>query len=191
MKKVLKKFYGKNKALFLDRDGVINKNYGHVYQINKFHLIENIEILVKKANVNEYKVIVVTNQAGIGRGLFSNYDFQKLTKYMKLVFLRKNCFIDAVYHCPYHPTKGIGKYLKNSYCRKPNPGMLLKAQKDFNLDMDKSIFIGDKISDIKAGKNALVKTNILFNLKKSKKKNKRKFNFIEINCLSEAFKFIK
>ena len=97
---------------------------------------------------------------------------------------------DAVYHCPYHPSNDVGKYLGHSYDRKPNPGMLLKAQKDFNLDMAKSIFIGDKISDMKAGNNALVKTNILFNKDKNQNQNKSSGNFIEINCLKEALNYL-
>ena len=176
-----------NKALFLDRDGVINEDYGHVYQINKFHLIENIENLIRKANENHFKVIVVTNQAGIGKHFFSEDDFYAIINYMKDLFFKKNCFIDAVYHCPYHPTEGIGKYLKNSNDRKPNPGMLLRAQKDFNLDMRKSILIGDNMSDIEAGKNASVKTNILFD--KNNNEIKRG-DFIKINSLYEALEYL-
>lgn len=143
---------------------------------------------------NDYKIIIITNQAGIGKELYSIDDFQKLTKYMKSIFLKDNCYVDAVYHCPYHPTKGIGKYLKESFDRKPNPGMLLKAQKDFNIDMDKSIFIGNKMSDMEAGNKALVKTNILFNKKENtnakNNKNKNLFNFLEINYLTEAIKYL-
>ena len=178
----------KNKALFLDRDGVVNKDYGYVYQINKFHLIDNIQTLIKQAKVSSYKIIIVTNQSGIGRKFFSNEDFLKITQYMKDLFLKDNCHIDAVYHCPYHPSEGVGEYLKDSYDRKPNPGMLLKAQKDFNLDMNKSILIGDKMSDIDAGRNALVKTNILFN--KNKNKNRKLNSFLEISCLTEALKYL-
>lgn len=180
------KFKNKNKALFLDRDGVINEDYGYVYEISKFHLVDNIQTLIKQAEISGYKVIIITNQAGIGRNFFSNNDFLKITKYMKELFLKDNCNIDAVYHCPYHPTEGVGEYLKDSYDRKPNPGMLLRAQKDFNLDMNKSILIGDKMSDIDAGRNALVKTNILFNKNKNRKLN----SFLEISCLTEALKYL-
>ena len=100
MEKLTQNFIIKNKALFLDRDGVVNIDYGHVYQIKKFHLIENIQTLIKKANKFDYKVIIVTNQAGIGKQLYSEDDFQKLTKYMKLLFLENDCYVDAVYHCP-------------------------------------------------------------------------------------------
>jgi len=182
------KFKNKNKALFLDRDGVINEDYGYVYETNKFHLVDNIQTLIKQAVISGYKIIIVTNQAGIGRKIFSKNDFFKITKYMKEIFLKYNCNIDAVYHCPYHPTEGIGQYLKNSYDRKPNPGMLLRAQKDFNIDMDRSILIGDKISDIEAGIKALVKTNILLN--RNKVKNKKFSDFIEIHSLIEALKYL-
>ena len=184
----IKKFKTKNRALFLDRDGVINEEYGYVYQINTFHLIDNIQTLIKQTKVSSYKIIIVTNKSGIGRKFFSNEDFLKITQYMKDLFLKDNCHIDAVYHCPYHPSEGVGEYLKDSYDRKPNPGMLLKAQKDFNLDMNKSILIGDKMSDIDAGRNALVKTNILFN--KNKNKNRKLNSFLEISCLTEALKYL-
>lgn len=187
MKELKKKISKKNKALFLDRDGVINEDYGHVYKNSEFDLIDNIHILIKEANLHGYKVIIITNQAGIGKKLFTKKDFDKLTDYMKDLLLKKNCYIDAVYYCPYHPTEGVGKFLKNSIYRKPNPGMLLKAQKDLNLDMNKCILIGDKMTDIEAGKKALVKTNILFN---KKKKYTELGNFIEINCLTQAIKYL-
>lgn len=190
MSKNFKKTSKQNKALFLDRDGVINEDYGHVYQVEKFHLIENIHTLINAAQKNGYKIIIITNQAGIGKKLFSSDDFKKLTKYMKNILLAYNCHIDAIYHCPFHPSKGIGKYLKDSYDRKPNPGMLLKAKKKFNLDMNESILIGDKISDIQAGNKSLVKTNILFNKKKKKYKKNNLYKFIEINSLTEALKYL-
>ena len=175
-----------NKTIFLDRDGVINYEVNYLHKISDFKFINGTFDACQSFLKLGYKIIIITNQAGIGKGLYSNDDFQKLTKHMKDLFLRHDCHIDAVYHCPFHPTEGVGIYLNDSYDRKPNPGMLLKAQKDFNLDMNKSIFIGDKISDIVAGNNALVKTNILFN----KNKNKKSHNYIEINCLIEALKYL-
>ena len=181
----------KNKALFLDRDGVINKDYGYVYEKNKFDLIDDIKILIKAAKEKEYKIIVVTNQAGIARGFFSENDFEKLTNYMKDIFSKDKCDIDAVYYCPYHSTEGVGKYLKDSIDRKPNPGMFLKAKKKFNLDMNKSILIGDKISDIEAGYKSSVKTKILFSSKKDNniKNINKKFKYIKINRLKDALKY--
>ena len=157
MLKMTKNYKSKNKALFLDRDGVVNIDYGHVYQIKKFHLIENIYTLVKEANNKKYKVIIITNQAGIGKQLYSNNDFQKLTSYMKTLFLKENCHIDAVYNCPYNPKEGVGKYLMDSFERKPNPGMLLKAINKWNININDSFFIGDSISDFNAAKKIRIK----------------------------------
>ena len=109
---------------------------------------------------------------------------------MKNILHTYNCNIDAIYYCPFHPSKGIGKYLRDSYDRKPNPGMLLKAKKNFNLDMNESILIGDKISDIQAGNKSLVKTNILFNKKKKKYKKNNLYKFIEIYSLTQALKYL-
>ena len=111
----IKKFKTKNRALFLDRDGVINEDYGYVYQINKFHLIDNIQTLIKQAKVSRYKIIIVTNQSGIGRKFFSNEDFLRITQYMKDLLLKDNCHIDAVYHSPYHPVHGLGIYKKDDF----------------------------------------------------------------------------
>lgn len=180
----------KNKALFLDRDGVINKDLGHVYKIKDFKLIKNIEVLIRKANKKFYKIIIVTNQAGIGKQLYTEEDYKKLTKYMKFILAKKKCYIDGVYHCPYHPKEAVGNYLMDSFDRKPNPGMLLKAKKDFNLDMKKSIFIGDKLTDMEAGINAQVKTNILFNCNYKIKISKISCNFFQIKCLKEAIKYL-
>lgn len=178
----------KNKALFLDRDGVINIDYGHVSKIKKFDLIKDIDTLVIEAISRDYKIIVITNQAGIGKGLYSLEDFHILNTHMKSVFKSKKCNIDAVYFCPYHPKDGIGHYLKDSFDRKPNPGMLLGAEDDFNIDMNKSIFIGDKLSDVNAGMAASVRTNILFN--EYKRAIDLPQNCEEIFTLSEAINYL-
>lgn len=151
-----------NKALFLDRDGVINIDFGHVYKVEDFVFVKDIEILIKDAINKNYLIIVITNQAGIGKGLYSVDDFNKISQYMNECLLEKDCFIDDIFYCPYHPSDGIGKFLKDSNDRKPKPGMLIKAQKKYDIDMTKSVLIGDKISDIEAGVAAGVKTNILY-----------------------------
>ena len=150
------------KALFLDRDGVINIDYGHVYKIEDFIFIKDIEILIKYAMKKDYLIIIITNQAGIGKGFYSVNDFKILTQYMSNSLSKLGCNIDDIFYCPFHPTEGIGEFLKDSNDRKPNPGMLLKAQKKYKIDMNQSLLIGDKISDIEAGISAGVKTNILF-----------------------------
>jgi D-glycero-D-manno-heptose 1,7-bisphosphate phosphatase len=152
-----------NKALFLDRDGVINHNYGYVHTIEKFDFIDGIFDLARTAHQLNYKIIVVTNQAGIGRGLYSEEDFLHVTKWMNNKFIEKDAPITDVLFCPYHPTEGIGHYKKDSEDRKPNPGMILKAIKLHNIDISNSILIGDNSTDINAGKSAGVFINLLFN----------------------------
>lgn len=150
----------KNKALFLDRDGVINVDKHHVYKIEDCEFIEGIFDLCRQAKRKGYKLIVVTNQAGIAKGIYTEEDYFKFRDYVHAEFEKQGCPIDAEYYCPYH-IEGQGKYRKDSEDRKPNPGMILKAAKDFNIDLSQSILIGDKESDIEAGKNAGVATNIL------------------------------
>lgn len=149
-------------ALFLDRDGVINKDIGYIYKTEDIIFIEGIFDIVKIANKANYKVIIVTNQSGIGRGFFSEKDFEKLMVWMKNEFIANDCFIDDIYYCPFHPTLGRGKYLRKSNFRKPKPGMLLKAKIDHNIDMQKSILVGDNESDISAGQSAGLKNLIYF-----------------------------
>jgi D-glycero-D-manno-heptose 1,7-bisphosphate phosphatase len=145
-------------ALFLDRDGVINVDHGYVCKTDDFHFLEGIFELVAEANRVGYWVVVVTNQAGIGRGYYSEADFHTLTAWMKLRFVEHGAHIDAVYFCPFHPEHGIGEFRRDSNCRKPAPGMLLEAGLDLGIDFEKSIFIGDKSSDMEAGRAAGVST---------------------------------
>lgn len=150
-----------NKALFLDRDGVININYGYVHIKENFEFIEGIFDLVREARAANYLVFVVTNQAGIGRGYYSEEQFHELTAWMCREFDRHQASIDKVYYSPFHPTQGLGKFLKDESTRKPGPGMLLAAQQEFCLSLADSILVGDKVSDIQAGVAAGVGTNIL------------------------------
>ena len=141
-----------NRALFLDRDGVINHDAGYTSTIDNFHFIDGIFDLCRTAKQSGYLLIVVTNQAGIGRGYYSEKDFHTLTKWMYERFEAEGAPLTDVYYCPYHPECGIGSYKKDSFDRKPNPGMLLRAAKMHGLDLNRSIMIGDKDSDIQAAK---------------------------------------
>ena len=151
----------KSQALFLDRDGVINVDTGYVHTIEAFKFIEGIFELTHLAHTKNYLIFVVTNQAGIGRGYYSEKDFNQLTSWMIKKFSNRNVPIQKVYHSPYHPVHGVGFYKKDDEMRKPKPGMIKIAQKEFNLDLDASVLIGDKQSDIEAGKAAGVGKNIL------------------------------
>lgn len=148
-------------ALFLDRDGVINIDRGYVYRIEDFEFIEGIFDLCRIARELGYLIIVVTNQAGIGRGYYTEQDFLKLTDWMCDVFKRNGAVIDGVFHCPYHPRHGVGQYKKESADRKPAPGMILQAVKKFDVDVTQSVLVGDKASDVEAGVAAGIGCNLL------------------------------
>ncbi|OOZ44765.1 D-glycero-alpha-D-manno-heptose-1,7-bisphosphate 7-phosphatase [Solemya velum gill symbiont] len=148
-------------ALFLDRDGVINVDHGYVYKPEDVEFVNGIFELVAEAKRAGLLVVVITNQAGIGRGYYSENDFHALMNWMKNQFVEQGGQIDAVYFCPYHPEHGVGHYRKDTECRKPNPGMILQAAQDLKLDLDRSFLIGDKSSDIEAGMAAGVGNNFL------------------------------
>jgi D-glycero-D-manno-heptose 1,7-bisphosphate phosphatase len=152
----------RDKALFLDRDGVINVERGYVHRPESFEFIPGIFELCRAAQSLGYLLIVVTNQAGIARGYYSEADFGALTDWMMDRFMEQNIEIARVYYCPYHPVFGVGEYQRDSPDRKPNPGMLLRAKSEWNLDMASSILIGDKASDMEAGGAAGVGTLIFF-----------------------------
>lgn len=136
-----------NRALFLDRDGVINEDYGYVHKIEDFHFREEIFDICTAAQKAGMKIVVVTNQAGIGRGYFSPEDFKLVTDYMLAHFESLSITINQVYHCPFHPCSGLGHYKKYSFDRKPSPGLLVKACRDHNINPSASIMVGDSASD--------------------------------------------
>ncbi|PIR32837.1 MAG: D,D-heptose 1,7-bisphosphate phosphatase [Alphaproteobacteria bacterium CG11_big_fil_rev_8_21_14_0_20_44_7] len=156
-----------HKALFLDRDGVINADYNYVHKISNFDFIDGIFELVRAANKKSYKVFVVTNQAGIGRGYYTEQEFLELTKCIEEKFAEENCEITKTYYSPNHPEHGIGEYKKECPDRKPNPGMILRAKAEFDLNLNDSILIGDRETDIQAAQNAGIRQKILFNQQNS------------------------
>ena len=176
------------KALFLDRDGVINVNHGYVFTIDDFDFIDGIFDLVLRAIDLNYLIVVITNQAGIGRGFYSEEDFHYLNDWMCNKFELIGANIDRVYFSPFHPTEGRGKYRKDDFSRKPNPGMILEAELDFDIDLKSSLLIGDKISDIKAGLSAGIGKNILLTPKGNY--NNSNLKFIQISSLEEASCFL-
>ena len=149
-------------ALFLDRDGVINVDRHYVCTREQFEFVDGIFDLCGGATRLGYLLIVVTNQAGIGRGLFTEEDFRQLTDWMRGVFRERGAPLTAVYHCPYHPEHGVGEYRKNSDRRKPQPGMILQAAAEFDVDLEQSTLVGDKETDVRAGIAAGVGCNLLY-----------------------------
>jgi len=149
-------------ALFLDRDGVINVDYAYVCTQKQFEFVEGIFELCRHAKELGYLVFVVTNQAGIGRGYYTEQEFLEVTEWMCSVFETRGAAIDKVYFCPFHPEYGIRHYKADSPFRKPGPGMILQAAEEFSIDLKHSVLVGDKESDIKAGLAAGIKCNLLF-----------------------------
>lgn len=145
----------KNKALFLDRDGTINIEKNYVYKVEDFEFIDGIFGLIKSYQEKGFLIFIITNQAGIARGYYTEEDFKMLTEWMIDQFLKRGIKITKVYHCPHHP-----EITGNCECRKPNPGMILDAIKEFEIDPVNSVLIGDKKSDILAGEKAGLGKNI-------------------------------
>ena len=151
------------RALFLDRDGVINVDDGHVSRAKDFTFIEGIFDLVRAANNRGYEVIVVTNQAGIAKGFYSEAQFVSLMQWVSQQFIAKGARIDAVYYCPCHPDHGVAPYRADSEGRKPRPGMILRAAAERGLRLAQSVIVGDRVSDMQAGNSAGVGRLFLFN----------------------------
>ena len=167
---------------------MINFNHGYVYEPENFEFIDGIFELACKAYANGYKLIVITNQSGIGRGYYSEQQFHELTTWMCNEFLNAGAPIEKVYFSPFHPTAGIGAYRKDDISRKPRPGMIHKAQHEMNLNLKSSILIGDNAIDIQAGIAAGVGLNILFAQKKNSKLIGLHYHVI--STLREALPFI-
>jgi D-glycero-D-manno-heptose 1,7-bisphosphate phosphatase len=149
-------------ALFLDRDGVINIDHGYVILQKDFEFVDGIFQLCQRAVQLGYNVFVVTNQAGIGRGYFTEDEFLALTDWMCRRFEDECVLIDKVYYCPTHPEFGLGAYKVESPMRKPGPGMILQAAREFGVDITRSVLVGDRETDIEAGIAAGVRCNLLY-----------------------------
>jgi len=157
------------KALFLDRDGVINVEKNYLYKIEDFEFIDGIFEVCKYYEKLGYIIIVITNQSGIARDFYNEEDFLTLTKWMNERFSQEGTHISEVYFCPHLPAIS-----GRCQCRKPNPGMILEAADKYNIDIKNSVLIGDKERDIEAGLNAGIEENYLFDLNGSVKSSKAK-----------------
>lgn len=153
---------GARRALFLDRDGVINVDHGYVFRQQDFEFVPGIFELARAASQRGYLLFVVTNQAGIGRGYYTEDQFHALSEWMREEFAREGAAIEKVYFCPTHAQHGLGPYKVESPFRKPGPGMILQAAQEFQLDLANSVLVGDKDSDIQAGQAAGVGSNLLY-----------------------------
>ncbi|WP_122894010.1 D-glycero-beta-D-manno-heptose 1,7-bisphosphate 7-phosphatase [Arcobacter peruensis] len=170
------------KALFLDRDGVINKEKNYLYKIEDFEFIDGVFETCRYFQEKGYLLIIVTNQAGIARGKYTEDDYQVLTKWMIQEFKNEGVNIAKVYHCPHHPN-----FSGECDCRKPKPKMIRDAIKEFNIDISKSILVGDKNTDIKSGISSGIKDNFLITTGHEIKTND--FNVRIVNSLINIIKW--
>ena len=141
-------------AAFLDRDGVINRDDGYVSRWEDFVLLPGVVDALRLLQSLSFELVIVTNQSGIGRGYFNEAQYQHLTQSLKQALLDEGVTLAGVYHCPHHPQAAIAQYRKRCDCRKPAPGLLLAAASELDLDLGKSIMVGDKVSDMEAGEAA-------------------------------------
>ena len=148
------------KALFLDRDGVVNVEKNYLYKIKDFEFIDGIFDLCKHYQHLGYMIFIVTNQSGIARNYYSEENFHLLTEWMIDEFKKRGIIINRVYYCPHHP-----EISGACSCRKPEPGMILQAQEEFDIDLADSLMIGDKERDIEAALQASITETYLFDEK--------------------------
>lgn len=141
-------------ALFLDRDGVINRDIGYLSRPDEVEFVPGIFEMVRALGRRGYRPVVVTNQSGIARGRYSEQDFDTLMDWMKARFAEAGAPLAGVYYCPHHPEAGAPPYRRACECRKPAPGMLFRAAEELGLDLGRSILLGDSERDIEAGRGA-------------------------------------
>lgn len=149
------------RAAFLDRDGVINIDRGYVYRKEDFEFVPGMLEGARRLHEGGYLLVVTSNQSGIGRGLYTEADFDELTTWMKRRFAEAGAPLAGVYYCPHHPTEAVGNYRRECDCRKPAPGMLLAAARDLDIDLRSSAMLGDKTSDLEAALAAGVPLRVL------------------------------
>ncbi len=144
----------KRSAVFLDRDGVINEDRAFVHRIEDFVYIAGVREALKIIKSKGYLTVLVTNQAGIAYGYYTEEDYRILTDWMQKDLGSDSLEFDGVYFCPHHPTKGNAPYLQSCRCRKPETGMLLQASADLDIDFAGSYMVGDRMSDVETGRRA-------------------------------------
>lgn len=178
-------------AIFLDRDGTINIDHGYVHTSDDFQFIEGtIEALAELKKMG-YLLVLVTNQSGIGRGLFTEDQFMHLTEWMDWSLADRGVDIDGIYFCPHHPEATIDEYRQVCECRKPQPGMFLEAQKYLDIDMGASYMVGDKKEDMLAAAAAGVGHKILVKTGKSVTEESEKVADTVLNSLAELPNYLR
>ena len=147
----------KNSAIFLDRDGTINDEVGYLDSADKLRIIPAAFKAVRLINSSGMKAVVITNQAGVAKGLFTEEFVREINEQIQSALLAQGALIDRFYFCPHHPTEGIGPYRLICDCRKPEPGLLLQAAVDLNIDLARSYVIGDRLRDVETAHRVCAK----------------------------------
>lgn len=145
-----------NRAVFLDRDGVVNVEREYLHRIEDFEFLPGVPQALARLQSAGWRLVVVTNQSGIARGYYTQADYQRLTAHMVDALAREGVALEGVLHCPHLPNATVEAYRVECECRKPAPGMLLAAAKQFDIDLSASVMVGDKASDVQAGRAACV-----------------------------------
>lgn len=148
-------------AAFLDRDGVINIDHGYVVRREEFEWVPGVREAAAQLHRAGFALVVITNQSGIGRGLYTEVDFLRLTQWMSDEFAAFGAPLVGVYFCPHHPTDASGEFRRVCDCRKPAPGLLIRAAQELDLDLGRSVLFGDKVSDLQAAVAAGVPQRVL------------------------------
>ena len=151
----------KRPAAFIDRDGVINRETGYVFQIDEFQMLPGAVDGLQRLQDAGYLLVLVTNQAGIARGFYTQKHFERLSEHLENLLRAEGISFAGIYHCPHHPDGAVERYRVVCNCRKPAPGMLLRAAEELELDLAASVIVGDKRSDIEAGRAAGVGCSII------------------------------
>lgn len=143
-----------HKAVFLDRDGTVTEEVGYLNDLSKLRLIPNAGKAIQALNQSGFKVILVTNQAGVARGYFPETLVHEAHDQLKQMLRQEGAYLDGIYHCPHHPTAGTTRYTMTCDCRKPSIGLIQRAVRDLSLDVKQSYVVGDKWSDVELGHRA-------------------------------------
>ncbi|KKM99488.1 hypothetical protein LCGC14_1147430 [marine sediment metagenome] len=175
----------RNKAIFLDRDGVLNKEVGYLSNPNEFIFLEGSIEALKILKQKDYLLIVITNQAAVARGFLTVETLQVIHNKMVKILKENKISLDGIYYCPHHP-----EFTGSCDCRKPNPGMILEAKKKYNIDLDKSYMVGDTLNDIQTGIAAKCKTILV--LTGYGKEEQKKIGSVKPNMIfKNLFEFAK
>lgn len=149
------------RVIFLDRDGTLNEEVNYLHRKEDLKILDGVPEALRMFKESGYRLVVVTNQAGVARGYYTEADVEELHRYMNELLKPQGAELDAFFYCPHHPEHGIGKYKTVCRCRKPGTGMFEMAERRFAIDKANSWMIGDKLIDVEAGKNYGVKTALV------------------------------